>query len=410
VSETTADQRAEATRTALIDAALDLLGDHGPWAVSSRAIARRAGVSYGLVHYHFGSRQELILAAVRAAVVRYRMEATGSLWDFDLVTTPPPPAVLRTLFYIALDWEQFAPSYVSLRYESASLASLRGRFEGEADPIRIAAAYMAATAVQLGWLVIGPQQTIATATPATDVPDVLRFVRAVVDAILALALREPRPLPHLAQRMPAARDGVEPTEKDLPAREKLLAATIDLLAERGLAGFSARAVAEQAGVNYGLVHYYFGSKNNLLSETVERALGRYRTVSATSDWTPAVLLDPLGREHLRPLIYLILEWESTAEVFAQPDLMATIRVPTLLERYPGIDETWIRAALVTSNCFQAGWASLGPLLCDVAATTSDSERRRVHDFMIEVDDEILRVARRCSTSPELEDRTPSERK
>ena len=43
-----------------------------------------------------------------------------------------------------------------------------------------------------------------------------------------------------------------------------------LLFEVGYAGVTTRAVAEAAGVNHGLVHYYFGSMDELLTQTLER--------------------------------------------------------------------------------------------------------------------------------------------
>jgi AcrR family transcriptional regulator len=50
----------------------------------------------------------------------------------------------------------------------------------------------------------------------------------------------------------------------------LLDAAENLLYEVGYAGVTTRAVAEAAGVNPGLVHYYFGSMEELLSQTLER--------------------------------------------------------------------------------------------------------------------------------------------
>ena len=43
-----------------------------------------------------------------------------------------------------------------------------------------------------------------------------------------------------------------------------------LLYEVGYAGVTTRAVAEEAGVNHGLVHYYFGSMEKLLTQTLAR--------------------------------------------------------------------------------------------------------------------------------------------
>ncbi len=58
------------------------------------------------------------------------------------------------------------------------------------------------------------------------------------------------------------------------ARQQATIAMLDaaehLLYEVGYAGVTTRAVAETAWVNHGLVHYYFGSMDELLTQTLER--------------------------------------------------------------------------------------------------------------------------------------------
>jgi len=58
------------------------------------------------------------------------------------------------------------------------------------------------------------------------------------------------------------------------AEEALLDAAERLLVEVGHAGITTRRLAEAAGVNNGLVHYYFGSNENLLVRALERFTGR----------------------------------------------------------------------------------------------------------------------------------------
>ena len=58
------------------------------------------------------------------------------------------------------------------------------------------------------------------------------------------------------------------------AEESLLDAAERLLIEAGHAGITTRRVAEEAGVNHGLVHYYFGSIENLLVRVLERFTDR----------------------------------------------------------------------------------------------------------------------------------------
>ena len=54
------------------------------------------------------------------------------------------------------------------------------------------------------------------------------------------------------------------------AEETLLDAAERLLVDVGYGGITTRRLAEEAGVNHGLVHYYFGSNENLLVRALER--------------------------------------------------------------------------------------------------------------------------------------------
>jgi AcrR family transcriptional regulator len=62
---------------------------------------------------------------------------------------------------------------------------------------------------------------------------------------------------------PAVRPGYETEQALLDAAERLLV-------EAGAAGITTRKVAEEAGANHGLVHYYFGSVEQLLVRVLER--------------------------------------------------------------------------------------------------------------------------------------------
>ena len=61
------------------------------------------------------------------------------------------------------------------------------------------------------------------------------------------------------------------------AEEALLDAAERLLAEVGYAGITTRRLAAEAGLNHGLVHYYFGSNENLLVHALERFTSRLIT-------------------------------------------------------------------------------------------------------------------------------------
>jgi AcrR family transcriptional regulator len=54
------------------------------------------------------------------------------------------------------------------------------------------------------------------------------------------------------------------------AEDRFLDAAERLLIEVGHAGITTRRVAKEANANHGLVHYYFGSMENLLARVLER--------------------------------------------------------------------------------------------------------------------------------------------
>jgi AcrR family transcriptional regulator len=73
------ETRESETRTAIIDAAIAVLGEHGFSRTSGRAVAERAGIAAGGIFYHFGSMDDLLaevfttcldrrIARLRAAV------------------------------------------------------------------------------------------------------------------------------------------------------------------------------------------------------------------------------------------------------------------------------------------------------------------------------------------------------
>jgi len=66
-------------RRVLIDAALTLVGEGGPDAVSVREAARRAGVSPGAPFRHFPSRDALMQAVAEEAQRRFRAEIEAAL-------------------------------------------------------------------------------------------------------------------------------------------------------------------------------------------------------------------------------------------------------------------------------------------------------------------------------------------
>jgi len=79
--------KAKRTRAAILQAAIDLLGEVGYERATIRAIAERAGVSTGNAYYYFGSKEEFVQAfyarthAEHIVVARPRIAAAHGLRD-----------------------------------------------------------------------------------------------------------------------------------------------------------------------------------------------------------------------------------------------------------------------------------------------------------------------------------------
>jgi AcrR family transcriptional regulator len=76
-------------------------------------------------------------------------------------------------------------------------------------------------------------------------------------------------------------------------REKILDAAAELIAELGWPAVTTRRIAERAGVNNALIHYYYGTKNALLLEAASRMFAEEFEGPMTRVMTAPTLADGL---------------------------------------------------------------------------------------------------------------------
>ncbi len=98
-------------RHALVDAALQLVDEGGPDAVSVREAARRAGVSPGAPFRHFPSRDALMNAVAEEAQRRFRAEIQAAL---DTVSAGDPLARFRALGLAYVRWAMKNPAHFEI--------------------------------------------------------------------------------------------------------------------------------------------------------------------------------------------------------------------------------------------------------------------------------------------------------
>lgn len=71
------------TKRALIDAAVELFGERGFQATSLKAIGERASISHGVIPFHFGSKDGLLLAVVESCFQEFSDAVLGALDGHD---------------------------------------------------------------------------------------------------------------------------------------------------------------------------------------------------------------------------------------------------------------------------------------------------------------------------------------
>jgi AcrR family transcriptional regulator len=94
VERSVREAQGAATRERILEAARATLAEQGPDGFTTRRVAQRAGVSHGMVHYHFEDKRDLILALL----VRARRDWIQPLEE---LVDGPGPAETRMRSVIA---------------------------------------------------------------------------------------------------------------------------------------------------------------------------------------------------------------------------------------------------------------------------------------------------------------------
>jgi AcrR family transcriptional regulator len=121
--------------------------------------------------------------------------------------------------------------------------------------------------------------------------------------------------------------------------EAFLDAAERLLVSVGHAGVTTRSLAQEAGANHGLVHYYFGSMENLLARVLERFTDRLIARQRAMYSDPALSFAAKWRAAMR----FLEEDRSYQKVWYELQALAWNR-PELRERVARVDAEW-RAVL-----------------------------------------------------------------
>jgi AcrR family transcriptional regulator len=170
-----------------------------------------------------------------------------------------------------------------------------------------------------------------------------------------------------AIRKPAGRDAVT---------DALIDATAALILERGVS-VSVRDIARRAGVNHGLVHTYFGSKEALLSAGFGHLVDRAAAELDEDGFPPADLAFRRGGEVARALARTMLD--VTGDPYPSHPILPSWRAALARSR-PEATDAELDEAIILATTLGLGWALFAEHLCgvlDVDEDERDAIERRV---------------------------------
>lgn len=165
-----------------------------------------------------------------------------------------------------------------------------------------------------------------------------------------------------------------------PAPGQILAAATELFHERSPASVSLREIAGRAGVNYGLIHHYFGTKEAVLAAVFRQSAQQGGQVVADAPDAAAALgrlaRDP--RAFARMLAWAVLD-SDTSRVFAE-ESPAMQRIGDLVgQEWGSAPRDGFDPQVVAATCVVTvlGWSLFAPYLVP-AAGLGDRDLDDVH--------------------------------
>lgn len=203
----------------------------------------------------------------------------------------------------------------------------------------------------------------------------------------------------------SAQDGPTPLEGETDARartvQKLVAAARPLFADRGPSRVSLREVASAAGVNYGLIYQYVGTKDDLLRLVFRTSSQEWADQFAHADDAQsaiALLMRPKSSEYVRMLAHSLLEGRDPVSLLGRsPAMLELIRKVEASRPSSGPDP---RVGVATLTAIGLGWGLFGAFVKTITGLEEASDD--------ELTTEIYALVRRSVFAPPAAEPRPGD--
>ena len=237
-----------------------MIADQPPSSITGRRLAKRARLHHTLISQTYGTVADLLADAYLGELAVYNeidlFERQENTANFPLADQP---SLWRAYTHLTLDSHEPVLQRAITRDHPVhkAVADLQARFP-EMSPVEVKVIAAAWWSMQIGALVFDK--------PLAHGLSITLRQRDVIHEIAAARLKalilDP-PLEIKAGQAPVISLPINetPSGRSREAAEgRLINAAVELLKERADAGVSGRDLAHRAGVSYGLIHHYFGSK------------------------------------------------------------------------------------------------------------------------------------------------------
>ena len=262
-------------RERLLAAAIDQLANSYPSDTGVRKLARQAGVHHTFVAQSFGSLQDLLSLAYRQSFEEFRLSLDNSSWPDDRMLPGSDHAFWRLYGYRVLDGSN-SPLLVG-KGDCDPVALLAGKIRAarpKLSPDKCDLYALAGWCIHLGSFLFANILARGLNVGRERKDEVMARVSEFV-VTMCLSANFP-----LASRQSAIRQ-LDTQSKTLDdevtgsGEDQLVQAAIEILLEGRNQNISGRELAKNAGVNYGLIHHYFGSKQAVFDVAFKRLHTNY---------------------------------------------------------------------------------------------------------------------------------------
>ncbi len=165
--------------------------------------------------------------------------------------------------------------------------------------------------------------------------------------------------------------------------DALVHATTELILEQGVT-MSVRDIARRAGVNHGLVHTYFGSKEALLTAAFESIISRAAADVDDAGFPPADLAFRRRGEVAKAIARVMLD--VGGDPFPQHPILPGWRDALAAQR-PQDTTAELDEAVIIATTLALGWALFAEHLCGILGVDqegADAIERRIVELASDI--------------------------